>query len=88
MILPDHLHCIWMLPEGGDDFSTRWRQIKAAFSRQTPRNERRSKSRLSKGEGVSGSGGFVSMQYGIIWITGVTLITSVTMQSSTDVLWR
>lgn len=50
VILPDHLHCIWTLPTGDDDFSNRWRQIKAAFSRQLPKTERRSKSRLSKGE--------------------------------------
>ncbi|MGH8552840.1 MAG: REP-associated tyrosine transposase [Methylococcales bacterium] len=50
VILPDHLHCIWNLPEGDDDFSTRWRQIKAAFSRQLPKTERRSKSRENKGE--------------------------------------
>jgi putative transposase len=50
VILPDHLHCIWTLSEGDDDLSTRWRQIKAAFSRQLPKTERRSKSRLSKGE--------------------------------------
>ena len=31
VILPDHLHCIWTLPEGDDEFSTRWREIKAAF---------------------------------------------------------
>jgi putative transposase len=34
VILPDHLHCIWALPEGDDNFSTRWRQIKEPFSRQ------------------------------------------------------
>jgi len=28
VILPDHLHCIWELPEGDDDFSSRWREIK------------------------------------------------------------
>lgn len=50
VILPDHLHCIWTLPEGDDDFSMRWRQIKAAFSRQLPKPERRSQSRLKKGE--------------------------------------
>ena len=50
VILPDHLHCICTLPEGDDDFSTRWRQIKAAFSRQLPKTEHRSKSRVNKGE--------------------------------------
>ncbi|MGH8147081.1 MAG: REP-associated tyrosine transposase [Rhodanobacteraceae bacterium] len=28
VILPDHLHTIWRLPPGDDDFSTRWRLIK------------------------------------------------------------
>jgi putative transposase len=25
VVLPDHLHCIWTLPPGDADFSTRWR---------------------------------------------------------------
>ncbi len=33
VILPDHLHAVWTLPAGDDDFSTRWRLIKARFSR-------------------------------------------------------
>jgi len=33
-LLPDHLHCIWTLPKGDADFSTRWRLIKSYFSRQ------------------------------------------------------
>jgi putative transposase len=28
VLLPDHLHAIWTLPHGDDDFSTRWRLIK------------------------------------------------------------
>jgi putative transposase len=24
VVLPDHLHCIWTLPPGDADFSTRW----------------------------------------------------------------
>ena len=32
-LLPDHLHCIWTLPEDDHDFSTRWRGIKGLFSR-------------------------------------------------------
>ena len=50
VVLPDHLHCIWTLPESDDDFSLRWRQIKTAFSRQIPFGERRSASRSEKGE--------------------------------------
>lgn len=33
VVLPDHLHAIWTLPEGDSDFSTRWRLIKARFTR-------------------------------------------------------
>ncbi len=49
-VLPNHLHCIWTLPSGDDDFSTRWRQIKSAFSRDLPTTEHRSSSRIVKGE--------------------------------------
>jgi putative transposase len=28
VLLPDHLHCIWTLPPGDEDFSTRWKVIK------------------------------------------------------------
>ena len=33
VILPEHLHCLWTLPVGDADFSTRWRLIKSYFSR-------------------------------------------------------
>ncbi|MEC8428754.1 MAG: transposase [Pseudomonadota bacterium] len=32
VIMPDHLHMIWTLPEEDADFSTRWRLIKRRFS--------------------------------------------------------
>lgn len=32
VLLPDHLHCIWTLPEGDADFSTRWMMIKREVS--------------------------------------------------------
>jgi putative transposase len=34
VLLPDHLHCIWTLPEGDADFSTRWAKIKRYVSQQ------------------------------------------------------
>ncbi len=34
VLLPDHLHCLWTLPEHDNDFSTRWRLIKSYFSRK------------------------------------------------------
>ena len=33
VLLPDHLHCIWQMPENDSDFSTRWRLIKTHFTR-------------------------------------------------------
>ena len=33
VILPEHMHCIWTLPDGDSDFSARWRDIKKTFSR-------------------------------------------------------
>ncbi|QBF31028.1 transposase [Thalassococcus sp. S3] len=32
VVLPDHLHCVWTLPAGDQDFSVRWGVIKARFS--------------------------------------------------------
>jgi putative transposase len=34
VVLPDHLHSIWTLPESDADYSTRWRLIKEAFTRE------------------------------------------------------
>jgi putative transposase len=36
VVLPDHLHTVWRLPEGDADFSTRWRMIKRDFSIAMP----------------------------------------------------
>ena len=33
VLMPDHLHCIWTLPDGDTDFSTRWAIIKSSVSR-------------------------------------------------------
>ena len=43
-------YAIWTLPEGDDDFSLRWRQIKSAFSRSMENGERLSESRTMKAE--------------------------------------
>ncbi|MDM7998544.1 MAG: transposase [Dehalococcoidia bacterium] len=36
VVLPDHLHAIWVLPEDDSDFSVRWRLIKTIFTRGKP----------------------------------------------------
>jgi len=33
VLLPDHIHCIWALPENDSDYSKRWGMIKAGFSK-------------------------------------------------------
>ncbi|MDR2188546.1 MAG: transposase [Azonexus sp.] len=50
VILPDHLHCLWRLPPDDADNATRWRSVKALFSRATPTGEYRSERRMVKGE--------------------------------------
>ncbi len=32
VLMPDHLHCVWTLPEGDADFSSRWMKIKRSVS--------------------------------------------------------
>ena len=34
VVLPDHLHTIWTLPDGDCDFSMRWNLVKGNFSRR------------------------------------------------------
>ena len=34
VVLPDHIHTIWQLPENDSDYSLRWRLLKSHFSRQ------------------------------------------------------
>jgi len=50
VVLPEHMHCIWQLPPDDDNFSTRWRLIKINFSKAIDSGERRSASRIRRGE--------------------------------------
>ena len=52
VILPEHLHTIWSLPEGDADYSIRWRNIKRAFTAGIPPEQRPAvrASRKYKGE--------------------------------------
>lgn len=50
VVLPDHLHAIWILPANDHDYSTRWKEIKTAFSRRMCRVGPRTASKTSKGE--------------------------------------
>jgi putative transposase len=33
-LLPDHIHCIWPLPDGDANYSVRWKEIKRLFSKR------------------------------------------------------
>jgi putative transposase len=50
VVLPNHLHAVWTMPEGDADFATRWRLIKSAFSRRLSDGEPISPSRAAKQE--------------------------------------
>ena len=50
VVLPEHLHCVWRLPPGDDDYPTRWRLIKSRFARAIPKGEHRNASRIAKAE--------------------------------------
>ena len=36
VVLPDHMHCLWTLPQGDEDYPGRWKAIKTAFSKALP----------------------------------------------------
>jgi putative transposase len=50
VVLPDHMHAIWTLPSGDDQYSNRWRAIKKAFSKALPKIEYRSRIRIKRHE--------------------------------------
>ncbi len=50
VVLPDHLHAVWTLPESDADYSGRWREIKKLFSKIIPADECRSVARIKQGE--------------------------------------
>jgi putative transposase len=50
VVLPEHMHCVWTLPSGDADFASRWKEIKALFSRALPKTESVSIARARQGE--------------------------------------
>jgi len=50
VVLPDHLHTVWTLPENDNNYQKRWMLIKAGFSRLIPGTEMITVSRQQKGE--------------------------------------
>jgi len=50
VVLPDHIHALWTLPQGDDDYSMRWMLIKRHFSMSLPKTENIKMTRLRKRE--------------------------------------
>lgn len=50
VVLPDHLHCVWRLPDRDADNANRWAQIKSTFGRTLPISERPSPQRIARRE--------------------------------------
>ena len=49
-ILPDHLHALWLLPDGDANYASRWSLFKSSFSRGLPAANTRSVSKRKKRE--------------------------------------
>lgn len=50
VVLPNHIHAVWTLPDRDSDFSIRWRKIKGIFSRHCSTPKDPSQSQARKGE--------------------------------------
>ncbi len=50
VVLPEHMHTLWTLPEGDADYRHRWHSIKMLFSKGIETGEPRSPSRQIRGE--------------------------------------
>ena len=49
VLLPDHLHCIWTLPERDGDYSKRWGFVKAGYTKRI------GKTLVGKGQAIDAS---------------------------------
>jgi REP element-mobilizing transposase RayT len=75
VVLPDHMHCIWTLPPGDNDVSTRWRDIKSRFARMLPAVRPVSRAWHEKVNADYGNADSGSGSYAMIAITRFTWIT-------------
>jgi REP element-mobilizing transposase RayT len=90
VLLDDHLHAIWSLPEGDTDYSMRWGWIKKEFTKAWllagGGEQPLSLSRLNQGGTVFGSAAFGSTRYVTSRIMTVISTISITIPSSTAML--
>jgi putative transposase len=50
VVLPEHMHCLWTLPENDTNYSGRWWTIKTTFSKSLAAIEPRSSTMTKRGE--------------------------------------
>jgi putative transposase len=50
VVLPNHMHALWTLPDGDADYAKRWMRIKQGFCERVPRSEWIPVSRRSRNE--------------------------------------
>lgn len=52
VVMPDHLHCVWTLPDGDAEYAVRWGAIKARFSQGLPAGRTRASHELRREKGI------------------------------------
>ncbi len=89
VIMPDHLHAIWSLPQGEADYAIRWRNIKRAFTASIPPARRPVvfAAGSARGNRQFGSGDIENIVSATKKTSPAMSITSITTRSSTDTLY-
>ena len=85
-LLPDHIHCIWTLPESDTGYPLRWSEIKKNFTREYNKQfgaqAHRNASRYKRGEGTVCSADFGSIPSGMSKIITATWTIFITILSN------
>lgn len=91
-LLPEHIHCVWLLPEGDNDYSGRWAAIKSGFTRDYLRGGGKeisqSESRKQNGSEGYGKDDSGNIKYEMNRICNGTSIIFITAPLSTNWLSR
>ena len=84
VILPEHLHALWTLPEGDNDYATRWMLIKSSFSSKCRKENIALQAGKRKGNVGYGNAVIGNISFGMNVIITTMLSTFITIRSSTD----
>ena len=86
VLLPDHMHCIWTLPEGDHGYSIRWAEIKryvSSWCRDGLRDPKlMTQAARDRRESSIWSAGSGNTRFGTRAILSGTWITSISIRSS------